>query len=322
LESTRALRGRPERRAWTFKGQNGDLFTRLFQELAAKTANDPVAGNPNSLEANTVQSSFDNGFTSKVSETQTSAECATAQGASGAAKSVNAGLIGLAASYGYMRAGNLASNSYRVPLSYSFRSNTDPNRQLNVRLPVTLVDVEGAQSWGIGAGLSYTWPITCNWFITPGVDYGLVASVDMASVGQMVTGSLTSAYVIDMGKTSLSIGNMVGYGQTLPFTYQDYTFDPDIQNTILRNGVMWMVPTEFMIKNTAVELFVTDTRYFGSDLFIDNYQEFGFSYGFRKTASKTKGSTIKNLLRYLRAGVTYIYSEQSSGVKLNFGYTF
>jgi len=76
------------------------------------------------------------------------------------------------------------------------------------------------------------------------------------------------------------------------------------------------------LKNSALELFFADTRYFGSALFIDNYQEIGFAYGFNKTERKTIEDKIKNCLKDLRGGATYLYSNESQGYTVNFGYTF
>ena len=76
------------------------------------------------------------------------------------------------------------------------------------------------------------------------------------------------------------------------------------------------IPTESVLKNTSVELFVNDTRYFGDKLFIDNYQEFGFSYGFNKAYRKTLKDKVRNCLHDLRGGASYLYSSESQGYTL------
>ena len=121
---------------------------------------------------------------------------------------------------------------------------------------------------------------------------------------------------------------MGGYYRTLeiPFEFGGSLdaglLDPNIGNTVFRNGVMVSIPTESLLKNTALELFFADTRYFGSALFIDNYQEIGFAYGFNKTERKTIKDKIRNCLKDFRGGATYLYADESEGYTVNFGYTF
>ena len=296
-----------------FQKEGGSALTRLMQELAASTANDPIAGNPKSLMASMASTNYNRGFTSRTSEIQPR-EIEAGES--------NANLAGLGFEFGYYEQGDLNGQSYQLPLSYTVRSNTDPRRQLTFNLPITVTEIDGARSYSLGIGAGLTWPMNKQWALTPAIDYGLVGSVDLGSVGQILSGSLTSAYVMDIGKYKLNIGNMAGYYKTLKFSYADYSFDPDIQNTILRNGVMLAIPTDKMKKNTILELFVVDTRFFGSDLFIDQYNEFGFSFGFRKVERKTFKEKIRNYLRDLRVGATYLYSNESKGFSVNFGYTF
>ena len=90
----------------------------------------------------------------------------------------------------------------------------------------------------------------------------------------------------------------------------------------MRNGVSLNIPTPSLAQDTSVELYLTDTRYFGSDLYIDQYNEVGFSLGIdRYTLTRHEGGYV-NYLKRLRGGVKYLFSENSSGYSLNFGYTF
>jgi hypothetical protein len=116
---------------------------------------------------------------------------------------------------------------------------------------------------------------------------------------------------------------MAGYYKTIPFQYQDYSVSPDIQNTIVRNGLDFVIPTDGLAKGTSFEIFVTDTRYFGSELFIDQYNEIGFSYGFAKiTNEKTDEGKMKSYLSKLRVGFTYLHADKAKGYTVNLGYSF
>lgn len=297
-----------------FKSEGGDALTRLMKELVATTPNDPIAGNPNSLMGHIVQSDFESAFTSNVSNLKQVAQIKTDSGE-------NSNLIGIGARFGSYRQGNMDSQHVSVPISYTVRFDNSLNK-LKFNLPLTITEVDGAKSYNLGLGIGFGWHLTDKWELTPAVGYSAVASADLGSVGQIASGSLTSAYTFDLGKCDLSMGNMVGYYKTLKFTHDDYSFDPDIANTVFRNGFMLSVPTSNFINRTALEIFITDTRYFGSDLYIDNYNEMGFSFGYTKTQRKTLASKIKNYLKDIRVGLTYLYSDNSKGVSGNVGYTF
>lgn len=296
-----------------FEEDGGDALTDLMQELAASTPNDPIAGNPKSLMSTLVSSNFDRGFTSKTSEIQSQTTDASES---------NGNIAGVGFEFGFYEQGDISGQSYQVPLSYTIRSNADPRRQLTFNMPITITEIDGAQSYSMGFGTGLTWPINKQWALTPAIDYGFVGSIELGSVGQILAGSLTSAYTFDINKYKINIGNMLGYYKTLTFSYGDYSFDPDIKNTVLRNGVMIAIPTEKIRKNTYLELFVIDTRFFGTELYIDQYNEFGFSFGSKKVVRKTVKDKIKNYLRDLRVGATYLYASESKGFSINFGYTF
>ncbi len=295
-----------------FKSEGGDALTDLMQSLAASTANDPIAGNPNSLMANIVQSDYDSAFTSTVSNVKQSAEVKTDATAS------TSNLMGIGARFGSYQQDDLDSQHLFLPLSYTVLFDNSFNT-LKFKMPVAMTNVDGAESYSLGFGIELGLQVTDNWRLTPSVNYGTVASIDLGSVGQIASGSVTSASKIEIGNCELSMGNMVGYYKTLEFSYDEYSFDPEIANTVIRNGLMLSIPTENILNSTSLELFVTDTRYSGSDLYIDSYDEIGFSFGSTKNEGKSIVSKIKN---YLRVGVTYLYSDESKGFSANFGYTF
>ena len=182
--------------------------------------------------------------------------------------------------------------------------------------------MEGAYSYAVGLGGGLTLPINDRWALTPALDYGFMGSLELGSVGQIIAPSLTSSFILPIRNFKLNIGNMLGYYKSLEISYGDYSVDPGIQNTVLRNGLMLFISTEKFRKNTGIELFITDTRFFGNELHIDQYNEIGFSFGSKKIVRKTVKGMIKNYLRDLRAGVTYTFSSDSSGFSFNFGYTF
>ena len=73
-------------------------------------------------------------------------------------------------------------------------------------------------------------------------------------------------------------------------------------------------------ENLIVKFRFTD---FGTDLYVDQYNEIGFSFGYKKAEKDPVTSKIKKYFKYLRAGITYMYSsDDSKGFSINFGYSF
>ncbi len=140
------------------------------------------------------------------------------------------------------------------------------------------MEVEGADSYRGNLGLSYKKNILRNWALTPSLGYGIAGSADLASLGQILSGSLTSDLMLYYSnRYQLSMGNMVGYYWTLPTSAGDYSVDYDLQNTIVRNGLLFSMPLETRVwgRDFSVDIYVTDTRFFGDALYSDNYQEVG-----------------------------------------------
>ncbi len=296
-----------------FKKNGGAALTQLTQELVASTPNDPIAGNPNSLMSYLVHTDYGNGLSPHVSTPETVMGSST--------DVTNANLIGIGARFGAYRQGDMDSQHLSIPLSYTFRMD-DSDNTLNIRMPLVMTEVDGARAYNVGLGLGFGWRLTDRWAITPAINYAAVASADLGSVSQIVSSSITSAYQFKIGKSTLNIGNMLGHYKTLKFSSNDYSFDPDLANTVTRNGLMWSIPTPELWKKTTLQLFITDTRFFGSELYIDQYNEIGFSFGFSKNKRKAGGSRIKNYLSDLQIGVTYLHANDSKGFSLNFGYKF
>ena len=201
-----------------------------------------------------------------------------------------------------------------VPLSYTFRNDIDPRRQLVLQLPVTYSDIGGAKSIQAGFGVAYRIPMSDNWTITPGAKYSVVGSADLATLAGLYSATVGSAYVIPMTGFDIAIGNMLGIYKTGKFSSGDYAFNPEITTTGMRNGIMLLQPVTVTGSKMSLEYSFIDTRYFGDKPFADNSQEVGLTLGTNKSAYSARS--------FLRAGVGYAHSKSSNTVKLNFGYWF
>ncbi len=288
--------------------KSGTLLSELSQSLAKSSPTDPIAGNPNSMMSTMVASDFDQNFTSDFSNIAS----ADTTGAT-AISNDRLTQIGIGLEIGRMTQGGTDVSNLTVPLSYSIRNDLDPRRQLLLRMPLTALDVDGAKAYHVGFGASYRFPMSQRWTLVPSANYGLTASKDMGSSAQMASVGLTSTYYWRKPGYDVGIGNMLGFVTTMPFSYGGYDYDPNISNTVLRNGVMWSTPTVVSGHKLHFETSLTDTRFFGSKLYSDNYQEVRFSLG---TSRSSKAASV------LRAGLALRHMKGDTGFNLEFGYWF
>lgn len=291
------------RRAFSdfMKKNGGGILNRIMKRLVAESANDPIAGNPNSLMGQMVANDFANGFTSLVSNV-------------GSKEENSSNLIGIGARLTSIKQDGLRNSSLTIPLSYTIRSDIDPRRQLIFNLPLTYTQVDKAQAYNLGFGVAYRLPITDEWTLTPSAGYGATGSKDLGAYGQALSAAITSSYVISGNGYDIAIGNMVGLYKTLKLEAGGYSYNPDIQNVVFRNGIMFSQPVNAFGRKMSIEYSLIDTRYTGTKLYNEGYDEIGVTLGTNKNASSARS--------FLRAGASYLFSPKSKGFTLNLGYWF
>ena len=282
---------------------SGNSLLDQMQKLLVKVSPvDPVAGNPNSLQSQMMMADFDRGFTQFASNIK------EATGESN-------NLIGIGLSIGSFTQHGVTNNAMTIPLSYVFRSDIDPARQLTLYAPVTVSSVEGAKSYAVNLGASYRYPITDDWALTPGIGYGITGSSDLGAGVAMLALSVTSQYVIHRDGYDIGIGNALGTYRSQKFSAGDYSSDPGISNTVFRNGVLLSFPAMVYGKKMAYEFSFINTRFYGSDLYSESYNEIGVTLGTNRSANSSRS--------YLRAGFTYLKGQNDiRGYRLNVGYWF
>jgi hypothetical protein len=200
-----------------------------------------------------------------------------------------------------------------VPLSYAFPP--DPTRPFALDGELQYTDTEGARTYNVTLGASYRIGISERWFLIPSANYGITGSEDLGSLGQIVSASITSAFrIYESPGYSLWMGNGISYLRTLKTSVSDYSFDPNLRNTVFVNGLVLSTPLPAMGANTWIEYSVSDTRYTGSDVFNRRYDEVGVAIA-RSSSSRTNPS-------YWRLGVNYLNGSHSKGGSVNFQYSF
>ncbi len=285
------------------KKNGGAILNQIMKKLVEVSPHDPIAGNPNSLMSQMVASDFANGFFSLNSNIA----------GKGDEKPNN--LIGIGVRVSSIRQEDgLRNNSMTLPFSYTVRADIDPRRQLIFNAPLTYTEVGGAKAYNLGFGAAYRTPMNDNWTLTPALNYGAAGSKDLGAFGQAVSASITSSYVINGNGYDLVIGNMVGYYRTLKLSAGDYSYNPDIANLVFRNGVMYSQPINAFGKKMSIEYSLIDTRFTGTALYNEGYDEIGITLGTNKSASSARS--------FLRAGANVLFGPKTKGFSLNVGYWF
>lgn len=279
--------------------KHSDIIGRIMKEQAASSPTSPIAGQ-GGLIPNAIALDFNSNFT----DTATYLAGRVSSPAGGANN-----LIGLSAVYASYKTGDTDLKSVSIPLSYTIRNDLDPRRQLAFSLPLTVVDVDGAKSYQGSLGVTYRLPITDNWSLAPGGRYSFIGSSDLAAAAALTSFTLSSMYLIEAGGVDVGIGNMLGKYTTRKFKAGDYSFDPDIDSTVMRNGVVVSHPVQMGSSRLTLEYGLSDTRYIGGDKpFADNSQELTIALGTNKSAFDARS--------FFRAALGYTQAKETKGVSL------
>jgi hypothetical protein len=286
-----------------FESDGGAILSAVMKKLAEVSPVDPIAGNPSSMQSMMVSNDYDATFTGFASNIKA---------APSTQSSDNGGLLALALRFGRYSQGGLKSEITTLPLSYTYRGFGE-GRQLTFSMPISVGSVGDAKVYQLGLGLAYRHTFSERWSLTPAANLGASGSVDLGSLAAMTAVSLTSQYTIPIQDYELSLGNMIGQYDTLKLKSEDYSYDPGISNTVYRNGIMLSRPVTLGKQSLSLEASFINTQYTGTALYNKWTNELGLTVGTRR------GSDLPS---YLRAGVTLLKGQRSSGVMFNAGYWF
>lgn len=293
--------------------EGGDIRDKIARALVAESPVDPLAGNPNSLVGVMVDRSFAQGV---VGDSTTSSDQVSSD-------EVSRHSFGMAARFGQFNQGGKDVNNFSLPFSYSFDIDENKTSKLILTLPLTYTRVQNsAQSFQVGIGIGWQQRVTKNWTLTPSINYGVAGSIDLASLGHVISGSLTSIYSWNLGENwnniSLSLANMGAYYKTLPVSIKGIKLDPDLTNYVIKNGIIGIMPIRIDSWNTNFNLkaYITDTEFFGDQLFAEQYNEIGIAFNVVEDGS---------LIDDLGINVSYLFSstgDDVEGFNINLGYEF
>jgi len=288
------------------KGKDSSSIRDILKALAEVSPNDPLAGNPNSLMSEMISNDFNTGMT----DNQTTNNIKNS-----GSESAQDNQIGMGLRFDSMDVNGQDVESFNLPLSYTFRMDSNPRHQLRISLPLSYTKTNEAEAYKVGLGLAYSYPVTNNWSVTPSVSYGVVGSADMASAGAVLGMSLTSRYQWDLNNnSSIVFGNAVGKYTTDSIEFDGYDLNPQIENVVYTNGLSYNLSVSQNVKATV---FITDTVFTGDALFVEHSDEIGVVF-----SPLSSGSAL--LDSHAKIGFSYFTTDADDldGFRIRFSSSF
>jgi hypothetical protein len=307
-----------------FANQLAGVKTNQFQ--AANSRSSHIAGNPMS----TMNMTVDSMFNQAAEEGTKTTNIASSSSDTGMTTSVGVGV-----QYGYYDLGGRSANTVTLPLSVTAKFN--PKHQLTLSVPLSYIAVQNqSDAYQVGVGLAYKYNVTDNWSLTPAMSYAYRSMdnmqneyLDTRTSTSTVGGSVSSRYTWNFSQMNVSLTNMLGYFQNLDSndyaskslnlgtigTYNGTALNSTLSNYIVKNGLH----ASKMFGNFKVGAYFTDTHYFGSKLYFNQFNEFGLSLKPQNAGKMLDALTVDANYLFSIAGP---HSNELDGFRLNLGYKF
>jgi hypothetical protein len=288
----------------------GSLMTQLLQDVVAGSPVDPVAGNPSSLQNSMAAADFNIG-------TGIGLQGSEIPGGGG-----NAGLLGqpnlvsAGGDVGVINSGGYTSTVVSLPIRYTIPL-ADPRYAVTIDLPLTWVDTQGANSAFASLGVSLRIPVLTNWYITPGVRGGVAGSIDLGAAAIQYSGSVASRYDVYLHDLDITVGNAVAVAKTAPLSVGSVSVNYDLTNELFTNGlqVEGSLPYTIFGDPTSWQTYFADTYVTGSKVYVDHYDEVGFTLGTRHGRNGQDWNS-------LRLGAGFTFGAHYTAYKAGFTYRF
>lgn len=280
---------------------NPDLLGRIHKRQAAISPLSPITGTGGAFQQ-AIMGDFQAGFG------ETATRLAEAQG------SGSQNLIGIGVVLSQHDVDGSTVRNMAVPLSYTVRNDIDPRRQALIRAGLGVLDTAGTRSYQGRISGGYRFPMSDEWALTPMAGFTAAGSEDAAFAVGVVNASVTSAYTWELDGFDLTMGNMVGYYQTVKLGSRAFVTDPGIRNVVFKNGLLLSQPVTLGGHKMSAEYGIADTRMTGTELYQKSAQELSFSLGTNRTAQSARS--------FFRATLAYQRARNSKGVMLSVNYWF
>ncbi len=247
------------------KANAGGLLKDLVTTTVKTTPYDSIAGNPSSLMNTMADAGFDNPVLATTNAANASGQ--------------NGGFVILNPSAGKHQVKDVngrtkEASTISVPLGYTFKFKN--NWALGLDMPLSYTDFDGSVTYSVQLGATLQIPMfgVKGWLLNVSGRAGATASEDSLSGGILYMGSATSSYTFKVKKYEITVLNMYGYLRDYALDVKGYNVSYNLRNNVYKNGLSVKIP---LSEKYSLSVFGYDTRYTGSKLYIDSYDEVGFN---------------------------------------------
>ncbi len=288
-----ATRSDVENQIVTFIKKDGAAeLAKFYKAMAAQSLVAVSDGNPNSTTAYSAGQSYEN-YGMTFAETREEKE--------NPKQSAGRAGFGIVADVGTFSANGIKGTTYSLPLYGRFELTDRVGLSLDV--PLSYVDLDGGKIFGVGLGLGLPVKVIPRakdspwyWQLTPFGGASASGSKDLVAGGLIANGGLNSLLAYDFGPCTLSMGTHFSTFEGVPITIASYTFDPGVNQQILKNGLKLDVPVG---RRWVFDVYGIHTKFIHAAA-VNQYATVGGEIGYR-LLGKPDAPTKKN--GYLKLGV-------------------
>lgn len=219
--------------------------------------------------------------------------------------------FGFMGDVGTFDANGIKGTTYSLPLFAKFKL-TD-RVGLGINIPLQYTEIEGAQVFG--GGLNLALPIKAivrskenpwTWNITPSGGVLASASKDLLAGGVISQVGLASMLSYDFEHLTLTMGNYLGWFEGVPVEFGGVSYDPNISQQILKNGLKVSVPFK---QHWVVEFYGIHTKFVNAAA-VDQYGTVGGELGWKPNPKKR---------RYWKVGIYADIGDDFASAHAQFG---
>lgn len=307
-----------------FKGKGNSsarsTINDMQKALVECSSIDPIAGNPNSLQAVMNRDGYELGLDLDMHDYNRHARGRSDSASKTESSSANvypSHIFNVDYGHGQYDHNGFDVQTDTVTFDYQYRLAADERMRFKLRTPVTVTQTESAETISGHTNASFSLPINNYWMLTPSASYGVTGSDDLGGGAAMTGYSLVSSLSFMWSDILWNMGNMIGKYDTREVSIGDYEVDPGLSNTGYRNGLSGLSKMEVFGLPALLQFFAIDSRFSGDSLYSEHYREFGFALGLRGSEDLQQDDSGK-------IGITYTDSVDADidGWKINFGYRF
>lgn len=302
---------------------DADLFSALQRVLIANTPNNPVAGNPTSLQGTLVRTGLDLSETSLLLDEDIEGEAAAAAGASASGRGVDTAGWMVGGRVGTVSVGTQDAVFVDVVAERGWRVGEGSRSRLKVSVPFSYADYDDSDGQSTASvRVGYETPLReGRWVLEPSLALGYAFDSGQFAAGALWAAGLSSRYKIaPVGRGHIVIGNAVTYTNTIEIEDgEDNVRTPILANTIFRNGAAYQYPIGERIFGRLGTLRGSYSYTFveGDEVFLDEYHDVSLSYGIG-----SREATVRQISEIARIGFTGTFGEDYEAFSLNLGFRF